>query len=284
MPLKIVCEGCGAKLSVKGDAQGRTIKCPKCGAMIGVPVERVVLPIIVEPDDNIGTTRPLPPKPSATHDMPSGSGRPLAPLKGAMRPGHWYWLAGSLVGLVGLVVCVTAVVHQTAREPTPRAAVPEIAVQGLSPGARLAQSELHKIVSDDDPAAIKFNDLLNCVSPTYNVPQIKVAILVESVCVQLREKGRDTSAREILELFVIYCRDAPLNSRDLPSDLFSYKMFISGRDDATHSTACILFQQYNEMVGSGAVQGYGRDPETGKTIKLPAQTNQPPQSNNSAPP
>jgi hypothetical protein len=50
MSLKIACEACGAKLAIKDEAQGRTIKCPKCGAMIGVPVERIVLPIVVEPD------------------------------------------------------------------------------------------------------------------------------------------------------------------------------------------------------------------------------------------
>jgi DNA-directed RNA polymerase subunit RPC12/RpoP len=103
MSLKFVCEGCGAKLAIKDGAEGRRIKCPKCGAMIGVPVERVVLPIVVDPDKDF--------------------------LKGAIRPGWWYWLAGLLVGLV---VCVTVVVYQTTREPTPGVAESETAADDHS--------------------------------------------------------------------------------------------------------------------------------------------------------
>ena len=119
MSLKFACEACGAKLAIKDGAEGRRIKCPKCGASIGVPVERPVLPIVVDSNADSGPTTPHPSKPSATLDVLSGFGQPLALLKGAIRAGRWYWLAGLLVGLL---VYVTVVAHQTSREPAPAVA------------------------------------------------------------------------------------------------------------------------------------------------------------------
>ena len=70
MAIKFACEACGAKLAAKDGAEGRTIKCPKCGAMIGVPAYRIASPIIVEPDESFGPIAPQSPKPKVAGPAP----------------------------------------------------------------------------------------------------------------------------------------------------------------------------------------------------------------------
>ena len=108
MSLKFACEACGVKLVVKDEAQGRTIKCPKCGAMIGVPVS------LVDSGDQPRSARcphafPIP----ACH---ASSARAAFPH----RSRSWVlWGGASLAGLV-VVLFVLAIVLMVPRFTNPR--------------------------------------------------------------------------------------------------------------------------------------------------------------------
>ena len=59
-PIKLVCDGCGTKLSARESLQGRSTKCPKCGAPVAVPMKRFHTPIPIEPEPEEPALQPVP--------------------------------------------------------------------------------------------------------------------------------------------------------------------------------------------------------------------------------
>jgi DNA-directed RNA polymerase subunit RPC12/RpoP len=208
MSILFACEGCGAKLVVKDEAGGRRVKCPKCGARIEVPVYRIVLPIVVEPDEDFAPTTPQPPIPSATHVVISD---PTPSPPEATFP-HWsrswvLWGGASLAGLVVVLVVASGLMVDPKRhdatvlaelKQTHYRSSPRDEFLNSQPERQLAILQAGKIVPASDPLVSEIRSLIKTADALYKEDFSKIANMTLLLWNQLDKVGMETRPTDLL--------------------------------------------------------------------------------------